>query len=64
MIAEVLYTYYFIIYKKKQEFFPVMENFLNKNENVTMDVIAKICNTLHCDMNDIVEILPDRKEEK
>lgn len=37
---------------------------LAKDENVTMDVIAKICNALHCDMNDIVEILPDKKEEK
>jgi putative transcriptional regulator len=35
---------------------------LGKNENVTTDVLVKICNALKCDISDIMEILPD--EEK
>lgn len=29
---------------------------LGKNENVTTDVLVKICTALHCDFSDIVEI--------
>jgi len=29
---------------------------LGKNENVTTDVLAKICTALKCDISDIVEI--------
>lgn len=32
---------------------------LAKDENVTMDVMAKICNALNCTMDEIVEVLPD-----
>jgi DNA-binding Xre family transcriptional regulator len=35
---------------------------LGKNENVTTDVLVKICKALKCDISDIMEILPD--EEK
>ena len=34
---------------------------LANNENVTMEVIAKICNALDCRMDDIVEIISDEK---
>lgn len=34
---------------------------MGRNENVTMDVLVKICNALHCDIGDIVEIVPDEK---
>lgn len=34
------------------------------DENVTMEVIAKICTALNCEMSDIVEILSDEKEER
>ena len=34
---------------------------MGRNENVTMDVLVKICNALHCDIGDIVEIVPDGK---
>lgn len=34
---------------------------LANNENVTMEVIAKICNALECKMDDIVEIISDEK---
>jgi putative transcriptional regulator len=29
---------------------------LGKNENVTTDVLVKICRTLKCDIGDIIEI--------
>ncbi len=32
---------------------------LANNENVTMEVMAKICTALKCNLDDIVEILPD-----
>ena len=32
---------------------------LGKNENVTTDVLVKICKALKCDISDIMEILPD-----
>ena len=34
---------------------------LSKNEQVSMDVLVKICKTLDCDLNDIVEL---KKEEE
>ena len=35
---------------------------LANNENVTMEVIAKICSALECKMDDIVEIIPDENK--
>lgn len=35
---------------------------LGKNENVTTDVLVKICKALKCDISDIMEILPDDNE--
>lgn len=32
---------------------------LGKNENVTTDVLLKICSALHCDIGDIMEIVDD-----
>ncbi len=29
---------------------------LGKNESVQVEILAKICNVLECDLNDIVEI--------
>ena len=34
---------------------------LANNENVTMEVMAKICSALGCKIDDVVEILPDEK---
>lgn len=31
---------------------------LNHNEQVSMSVLIKICNRLHCEISDIVEIIP------
>ncbi len=33
---------------------------MGRNENVTMDVLVKICSALQCDIGDIVEIIPDK----
>ena len=32
---------------------------MGRNENITMDVIVKICEALQCDIGDIVELTPD-----
>lgn len=34
---------------------------LSNNENVTIEVLAKICDALECTLDDIVEIIPDEK---
>ena len=34
---------------------------LANNENVTMEVMAKICSALDCKIDDVVEILQDEK---
>ena len=35
---------------------------MSKSEKVSMDMLIKICETLHCNIGDIMDILPD--EEK
>ena len=35
---------------------------LGKNENVSTEVLAKICKVLECDISDIMEMIPDDKE--
>ena len=32
---------------------------LNKGENVTTDVLVRICNALNCRLDDIMELVPD-----
>jgi len=32
---------------------------LSKNQNVTMDVLSKICNKLDCNIEDIIEYIRD-----
>lgn len=34
---------------------------LANDENITMEVMAKICNALDCTMDDIVEIIPEEE---
>ncbi|HIV98774.1 MAG TPA: helix-turn-helix transcriptional regulator [Candidatus Ornithospirochaeta avicola] len=34
---------------------------MGKNEDVRLEVLAKICTCLGCTLNDIVEIVPDEK---
>lgn len=33
---------------------------LGKNENVNTEVLVKICNTLKCDISDIMELIDER----
>ena len=36
---------------------------LGKGENITTDVLLRICEALDCNINDIMETLPDESEE-
>lgn len=36
---------------------------LEKGENVTADVLDKICCKMECQLNDIAEIIPDKEEQ-
>lgn len=36
---------------------------LGKNQNVSMEVLGRICKVLECDIGDIVEYLDDTEEE-
>ena len=31
---------------------------LSKNENINMDIVAKICSALNCELSDIVDLVP------
>ena len=35
---------------------------LTNDENVTTDVLVKICNELKCDVSDIMEFIPDESK--
>ena len=37
---------------------------LGKNEYVRVDVLEKICTTLECKLDDIVEFVPSEKKDK
>lgn len=37
---------------------------LGKNENVSTDVLAKICKVLNCDIGDIMEFIADEELDK
>lgn len=36
---------------------------LGKNENVSTEVLCKICDALNCEVDDIVEFIPDSETE-
>ncbi|MEA4892472.1 MAG: helix-turn-helix transcriptional regulator [Peptococcaceae bacterium] len=36
---------------------------LSKDQPVSMDVMARICNALSCDIGDVMEMLPDRSSD-
>ena len=36
---------------------------LGRNENVNTEVLAKICKTLDCKIEDIMEMVPDNEEK-
>ena len=35
---------------------------LGRNENVNTEVLVKICNALHCDISDIMELIEEEAE--
>ena len=37
---------------------------LSRNENVSMDIIIRICRKLNCSVDDIMDILPDEVKSK
>ena len=37
---------------------------LGKNEHVSTATLEKVCNVLHCNIEDIVEFVPDEREEE
>lgn len=38
-------------------------NKLNRGDNVTTDVLVKICSALNCSFDDIMEVVDDSKKE-
>ena len=37
---------------------------LGRNEYVALDVLVRTCDYLHCDIGDIMEVIPDEKENQ
>ena len=37
---------------------------LSKDENVSTEILSKICTVLNCDIGDIIEYVPDKEEDK
>lgn len=35
---------------------------LGKNESVQLEILARICEKLHCDIGDIMEFIPDENK--
>ena len=36
-------------------------NKILKGENITVDILGRICNALNCSVNDIMEFIPEEK---
>lgn len=37
---------------------------LSKDENVSTEILSKICTALNCGIGDIIEYVPDKEEDK
>jgi DNA-binding Xre family transcriptional regulator len=37
---------------------------LNRGDNVTTDVLQRICRALECDISDIMELVPDKDDKE
>jgi DNA-binding Xre family transcriptional regulator len=37
---------------------------MSKGENVTVEILGKICKALDCKVDDIMEFIPDKEDEK
>lgn len=35
---------------------------MGRNELVSLDILVRICRALHCDIGEVMEVLPERKE--
>jgi len=35
---------------------------MGRGENITMEILLKICSALHCEVGDIMEIIADEKD--
>ena len=35
---------------------------MSKGENVTVEILGKICKALHCKIDDIMEFIPDKED--
>lgn len=36
---------------------------LNKGENVSTDILVRICNALNCNVSDIMDIIPEKSKQ-
>ena len=43
---------------------PTTMSRLSKDENVSTEILSKICTVLNCDIGDIIEYVPDKEEDK
>lgn len=48
-------------FRKKVDISPNTLTKLNQNENVSLDIIIKICEFLNCDIGDVCEITENRE---
>lgn len=39
------------------------QDYLRNNKIIKLEAIDRVCQILHCDIGDLIEILPDRQEE-
>lgn len=37
---------------------------MGKNEDVRVEVLAKICTALNCTMDDVIEVIPDEQQKR
>lgn len=37
---------------------------LSHNENISMDVLVRICRTLNCKVDDVMDILPEKRTKE
>jgi len=35
---------------------------MGRNENISMDVLVRICKELQCDVGDIMEVIPEKED--
>jgi DNA-binding Xre family transcriptional regulator len=50
--------------KKAANLSPSLMSSLNQDKSVTVNTLSKICAVLNCRIEDIIEIVPDNKEDK